>query len=318
MRLIDRFHKPLLSSRNSGQPAGAVLIALIIAITLIATLGVAMYTLSSSDSYSTLSANLSMRAFYAAESGYRYAASEYGKAADMDAKISRMETLHDPNADAPWTLPNGLGTFSLENHPYFFITTTWTNAGGTDLEVRTPGEFPPGFTVPDGAPILIGGEFTPCPTGTNALIPPNNILFRIPGGLPSDLPAGSVVYLVAEMSVAPQNMTAGGPLALTADAANFFPPKNGRIEAAGHVFSYEICEVQGSETILSNIQGVDADAQAALPLPVSFVILRPMVHLVSTGKVADGLLGGSRESTYIMSITDEILSVSGGPGGGGP
>ena len=70
MRRSNSFHNRFLPSLILSDSSGAVLIGLIIAIILFGTLGVAIHTLSTSETYHTLAANQSMRAYYLAESGY--------------------------------------------------------------------------------------------------------------------------------------------------------------------------------------------------------------------------------------------------------
>lgn len=317
MRLIDLPHKPLITDRRTGQPAGAVLIAVIIAIVLIAALGAALYTLSSSSNYANLAADLSTRAFYAAESGYRYAVSEYrqyedeDKDEEMESIVTRMEEIHDNQR----TLPNGLGAFTIGNRPYFFITTTQAHSGDTYLSVRTPGEFPSDFIVPDDVWIFIDGGSDLIQSGNNTQTDPDTVTFELSDPLADDLPEGAIVYLAAIVSDVDENT-----LTLDSDVTGFFPEKTGKIEVLETVYTYATCERQGSDTELTGVDGLDSGIASG-----DYVLLRPMVQLDVTGETAGaetgGVFGRTRETTYLVSITDEILMTGigggGGPGGGG-
>jgi hypothetical protein len=297
MHPINRLRKPLLSGRRAHEPAGAVLIAIIIAITLFAALGAAIYSISSSETYGSLASNLGMRSYYAAESGYRYAVNEYR------ADTSRIEALHN----ATRALPDGLGTFSISNHAFFFITTTDATTGDNYLYLKTPGEFPSGFTVPDDIRITIDG--TIYNAELNFQTPPDSVSFEITGGLTEDVPAGAMVCLVADVSGS-QTLAAGGPLTVSPNVGNLFPEQNGQIEVNDLIYSYKTCTPNGNESILAGIKGVDNAARAALPMALSggsAIILRPLLDMTVTGRAADNLLGGSREISYLFPITDEIL-----------
>ena len=298
MHLIDRLRKPLLSGRRAHEPGGAVLIAIIIAITLFAILSAAIYSISSSETYGSLASNLGMRSYYAAESGYRYAINEY-----RDADTSRIEALHD----ATLTLPNGLGTFSISNYAFFFVTTTDSATGDNYLYVKTPGEFPSGFTVPDDIRIIIDGTFYNAEL--NLQTPPDSVSFEITGGLTDDVSADTIVCLVADVSGV-QTLATGSSLTVSPNVGNLFPGQNGQFEVNDLIYTYKTCTSNGNEAILGGVEGVDDAARAALPMAVSdgsAIILRPILNMIVTGKAADNLLGGSREISYLFPITDEIL-----------
>jgi len=311
--VVDFLHNPLIKGKRSKQPAGAVLIVVIIAILLVAALGAALYTLSSSSKYGNVSANLSTRAFYVAESGYRYAVSEYrqykdeNKDEEMADIITRMEEIHD-NARA---LPNGFGTFTVFNRPYFFITTSDANSGDTYLSVRTPGEFPSDFIIPDDVWIFIDGASDLTQTGNNIQTDPDSITFELNNPLADDLPAGTIVYLAAIVSDVD-----GDTLTLDSDVTDIFPEEYGQIEVMETIYTYEICERQGNDTDLSGIDGLDAGISSG-----DYVLLRPMVQLDITGEIAGGETGGvfgkTRDLSYLVPVTDEILTSGIGGGGGG-
>lgn len=303
MRLTDRLSKPLLEGRCPRQPAGAVLIALIIAIMLFAALGATIYSISSSGTYGSIASNLSMRAYYAAESGYRYAAGEYRHRDDIVDKMVCLDNLHGITRN----LPNGLGAFSITVQPFFLITAATATAGDNYLSVKTPGEFPPGFTVPATTRISIGGAIYDAVL--DAQTPPDRVDFQIPATLSENSPANAIVCLVAVTSGA-QALTSGGVLILSSASGGFFPDKNARFQIGPHshnlVFSYSGRQPNPppGTIVLSGIQGVSDEAKTALssPLPLnagSNVTLKPFLQMTVTGYTADPSSLGEEDSPYV-------------------
>jgi hypothetical protein len=247
-----------------------------------------------------------MRAFYAAESGYRYAVGEYLQLEDegMKSIITRMEEIHNNER----TLPNSIGAFNVSNRPYFFITTNQAYSGDTSLSVRTPGEFPSDFTIPDDVWILIDGESDLTQTETNIQTGTDSITLELSESLTSDLSVGTIIYLGAIVSGVD-----GDTLTLDSDVTSFFPEDNGGIEVLETVYTYDACERHGNE--LTGIDGLDASISSG-----DYVLLRPMVQLDVTGKPAGGGTGGvfdiTREITYLVSITTETLMVGDGGNNG--
>ena len=302
MRLIDRLCIPLLSSRRAHQSAGAILIVLIIAIALFATLGAAIYTLSNSDSYSNLAGNLSMRAFYTAESGYRYAASESGD-------ISRLENLLiKPN---PRTLPGSLGWFSIDARPYFFITDSDADKGDISLSTRIPSNFPPGFSVPATIRLELISKLEKkivCDATLTALTPTQSVEFQVPLTLEEAVRKNTIACPVATVSGNQHLTEDNNTLVLLADTSSFFPGQNGQIKIGDSplVFSYTVKQQNSppGQTTLTNIQGVSSASQKKLEDEFdisdgSDITLKPFIEMAITGYTVDPSTLGEKESPYV-------------------
>ncbi|HBO83882.1 MAG TPA: hypothetical protein DD641_02655, partial [Deltaproteobacteria bacterium] len=128
--LLNIFIRYLKSSRHKNIPRaygnkGTILVGLIVTITILATLGAAMLSLFSTSTFSQLSGNNAQKAYYLAESGYRYAASKFLNTSGEAAKSSALESMHNQ------TFSLGTdGSFQLKVYPYWYQTVS-DNAVGT-------------------------------------------------------------------------------------------------------------------------------------------------------------------------------------------
>lgn len=114
---------------------GSVLIGLIVTMVIMAALAAGMLSLFSTSTFTGLRENFSPRAYYMAESGFRYAAYEYLDSSS-DGTISN---LHNKT----FTMENG-DTFRLFLNSYWFEATA---GGGTSLlTVGSCSSFPESFT----------------------------------------------------------------------------------------------------------------------------------------------------------------------------
>ncbi|MCD6152523.1 MAG: hypothetical protein J7J07_01245, partial [Syntrophobacterales bacterium] len=100
---------------RSGR--GAMLISLIITMVILSVLGAAMLSFFSTSTMSQLGGNSSMRAYYLAESGYRYADSELAHTS-KSMQDNKLESLHDKIC----TLSGDDGKFHLHIYPYYYVT----------------------------------------------------------------------------------------------------------------------------------------------------------------------------------------------------
>ena len=130
------------TSRLQGQ-RGAMLVTLIAAMVAFSVLGAVMVGMFGTAALSQASGNASMKAYYLAESGYRYAASRYiavnlgSEAANEAARDSLLETeLHGKT----FSLSPGDGGFRIDAYPYHYKVSEVppTNA----LRTRVTGGFP--------------------------------------------------------------------------------------------------------------------------------------------------------------------------------
>jgi prepilin-type N-terminal cleavage/methylation domain-containing protein len=101
--------------RLQGQ-RGAMLVTLIATIVVFSALGAIMIGMFGTSALSQVSGNTSMRAYYLAESGLRYAASEYVNASGDTARETQMAAMHNQE----YNLSGSDGKFRLTIYPYYY------------------------------------------------------------------------------------------------------------------------------------------------------------------------------------------------------
>jgi hypothetical protein len=126
-------------SRQTGE-RGAILLTLIAVMVVFSALSAVMITMFGSTSLGQATGSNVMRAYYLAESGFRYAASTYINAADETARENLMLAMHNQE----YTLSGNEGKFRLSVYPYYARSTQLPN--GNELTTKLSG----GFPVPEG------------------------------------------------------------------------------------------------------------------------------------------------------------------------
>ena len=121
-------------SRISSE-SGATLIMIIIAMIVIAVLGVGLYTLSMTSALTQVEAQKAAKAYYISESCVRIAASEYKAAANKNSKLVELN-------GKTFTMPNNQGSCTVEIFPYWFYTTAAYAAGTNSMTIYIPGTVP--------------------------------------------------------------------------------------------------------------------------------------------------------------------------------
>ena len=277
---------------------GSVLVGLIITMVILAALGAAMVSMTSTSMFGQVGANSSARAYFLAESGYRYAENMYlnpGTGSSDDA----LENLHDKT----FTLKNNAGKFSLKIYPYYFKVDPEIAAGTStgQLTTRIPGGLPIDITLSSGL-LKIGTKTGNIYNYTSVTPAGQTVTFN--GVTPQPFPyfvKNTDVLPVARMI--PQTVNEGGALLLQAGTANAFPRRNGAFQVNNHVYAYK-------ENDLANdrLLGItDPNVSPMSPLTVaatSDIILQKFVKLHSTGGVGQGSGEGtaSREVVYHVPL----------------
>jgi prepilin-type N-terminal cleavage/methylation domain-containing protein len=299
----------LFLGRRKGGPAmthlkghqGAVLIGLIVTMVVIAALGAAMLPLTSTSTLNQVMANRSARAYFLAESGYRYAAGQYMNAGSENAKDAALETM---NTQGTFTLCiNNDGQFELEIYPYYFITTSDPN-GGTSLNTKVPGGFPPDLTLTSGRLKIASAYYN----YTSASHTGQNVTFIMTQIMPS-MPVGTTAYSVAKTSNAVQTVSKGGSLNLQAGTGSAFPSINGTFRVNNQVYSYKARS--GNQ-----LTGIDDPDDPNMPPftvnPNTDITLEKFIKLHSKGTYGQGSTATSREIIYHVPMG--FVARAAGPG----
>jgi prepilin-type N-terminal cleavage/methylation domain-containing protein len=274
---------------------GSVLIALIVTMVVLSSIGAAMVSLTSTSTFSRTGSNSAERAYFLAESGYRYAASRYLNAADETAKDNELVAMH---AQQTFTLLNDNGQFQLRVYPYYFKTTGSASITPTaTLDTAVPGGFPPGLTLSTGR-LFIGSKFFDYISATHTGA---NVTFNFGSPIPQP-PGGTDVLSVATSSSNVQTVSKGGDIKLDSnDYARAFPSRNGTIKVDGHIYAYE--EVDLANNRLTGIY--DPAEPNMSPFSVGAntnIILQKFAKLHSTGVFGQGSIQTKREIIFHVPL----------------
>lgn len=286
--------------RRSGQN-GALLLGLIATIMILGVLGAAMLSLTTSSSFSQISSNFSTRAYYLAEGGMRYTASQFHSASGEAAKDTVLQTLH--NSDL--TLSTD-GTFHLDIYPYYFRTISDPNGTAT-LQTRFPGGAPSGMSIPTSGYIKLGSEATPRQYSGRS-ISGWNVTFTMASPVPSTV-VNTNVLLVGVASTAQTLNLTNDTLSLSS-GGGFFPDLNGTFTvgtststqgADPTVYSYK----NRIGNVLYKVRkSQDPTGNFSLAVPANaYITSQKFVNLKTSGNYASGTsLATTRTISYSIPI----------------
>jgi Tfp pilus assembly protein PilX len=273
-----------------------VLVGLVVTMLIFAVLAAGMVSLTSTSTSNQVTANSTDRAYYLAESGFRYAASEYLNTGDLDGDDALeddrnmiLEGIH--NVEFNLSEPNE--KFRLRLYPYFYTTTITHNAGTTNLLVtKFTGAQPADLTVPASGRLEIGStiyDYTAYNSGTGT--------FTLTAVISETINDNMIVKPVANPSGI-ATMTQNGDLTLL--NASTFPMLNGKFKVSGIKYAY----VSRDTNTLQNITDAE-DPSRAFSVSVDSstdVILEPFLKVISLGTVGQHDLKATRQITYNVPL----------------
>jgi prepilin-type N-terminal cleavage/methylation domain-containing protein len=252
---------------------GSILVVAIVTITILAVVITAMSSFIATGSFSQVGGYASREAYYLAESGYRYAASQFLNAsggstggAAQAAQFAKLSALNNLNGASALKLgANGAqGNIALSVTPYFLVFNANYAGGATSVSLMYPGSSPPAsYNLPSS------GSFDVSLTNTPNVVnyAQNGGAYKITSGtLPAVQEYNSVRF--ATNPSAGGSITQGGNLTLA--NAGPFPPFNGtfRVNAGANWYQYQ----SKSGNTLQNITSTNAASPGAgLPLTVASI-----------------------------------------------
>ncbi len=289
---------------------GTVLVAVIITMVVFAFLGAMMLSFFTTSTMTQVIGNQAVRAYYLAESGYRYAASAYMNASDEDAREAALENLNSRT----YTLASE-GQFRLDVYPYWYETTA--DSTDTTVQAKVFGTLP--FNDPNqyaNADIRI--RIPPASLGQpptfrwdrivniQTLNSPNITFIR--AGT-TTVPAGSTIYPVAISTSLGTPISQGGSITLDGGRSGFnlFPVRNGMFTVKDSSTNRERA-LAYSMLVGNTLTGIsDPNAATMAPLTISAsnpeIVLGKGLRLRSTGILMAGVaLETRREINYILPI----------------
>jgi prepilin-type N-terminal cleavage/methylation domain-containing protein len=278
----------------SGNQQGSLLIGLVITMVVFAALGAAMLPLTTTGTYNPIGANSSAKAYFLAESGYRYAASVFLHAGDDAQQEASLIAMHNQT----YSLAGQSGQFQLSVYSYWFKTASAPS--GRYLTVDALGAIPTEFSLTGGY-LYINGERRYYQSATTN---GNQITFRRPDYYsywPS-YTVGTACY-PASRTEGSQTVSQGGNLNFDPyRPAEAFPQRNGRFSINGHIYQYRTLNLAANR-----LEGISDPELSSMP---SFycghettISLEKFVKLHSTGIVAQGgAMASSKEIAYHVPI----------------
>ena len=285
-------------ARLSGNK-GSVLIGLIITMVTISALGAAMLPLTSTSKFGQVRSNSAARAYFLAESGLRYAASEYLNEDSESAKNDRLLAMHDQT----FTMQDDAGTFKLVIYPYYFTTTS--NPSGTQtLETVVPGAFPPDLVLSSGK-LRIGSQVYDY---TDAARIDRNVTFTMSQTMPY-VPIDTEIFYVA--TSADTEVAKGGNLTVQAGTAYAFPQRNGTFVVDKVICSYKENDLDNDQLTEIDFPN-DPDLTSLTGISGADIVLQKFVELNSTGTFGLGDEAVSRENVYhvpLPTVLEETVTL---------
>lgn len=133
--------------KNLSSERGAILIAIIISMVVLAIVGATVYTLSSTSALNQAEAQKAAKAYYLSESCVRIAASEY-KAAAPANKNTTLINLQNAAGGRTFTMPDNQGSCTVKIYPYWLYATAAdvTASNTKTLYLHIPGIVQDGVT----------------------------------------------------------------------------------------------------------------------------------------------------------------------------
>lgn len=302
--------KPPLTAR------GSVLVYLVLLMLLFGVLGVIITSLFTTSTLNSATPNDARRAFYLAESGMRYAASEL-RAHDFDGI-----TIKNLNSNT-YTLDGG--SFSINAFSPWFKSQEDFLAG-SNLKVKIPvGKIPANFFLIQPADEIVNFTFvnfeftggTIPDTGSaviSSVSAPTATSMELGFGADTFVANRNETICLAVHPASDATLVDGGDLEVSLAAQDYFPPRNGAIyivaatgPAEGDYF-YEnrIDDPANNKVILTNISKLAASPSSIDLLTTDYVILSPRNYMIiPTGTSGGVTYGGNMD--YAMNIYDTTL-----------
>jgi prepilin-type N-terminal cleavage/methylation domain-containing protein len=303
LTLLAVVHKKTGGKRSVSAMArrsedGSALIWIIIALIIFSALAAAMLPMISTSGVHQVAGNFSDRAYYLAESGYRYAASLYLNAADTAAENDALGSqIHQKT----YQLAGNDGQFGLQAYPYFFEI---SSRAGNTITTHIPGGFPYNppnvtdyLTLSSTGKLYIGTEvfnyssITANPPGTTVTFALDREL-ALSG-------VGSNALMVATSLPNDQtvNQTDHDYIALNGNSGDSFPLQHAEIIIGSHVYAYRRND-RGANRLIGIFDPADSN-MAVLTVPANTdLVLNKFVQLESTGTYGSGNMQTSRRLIY--------------------
>lgn len=294
VRRLSTFQQHTILTSNRQ---GSVLIGLIITMVIMASLGAAMTSFISSASSSQIGSNFAQRAYFLAESGFRYAASEF-LAADVAVNAAAKENMLMNLNGKSFILNGNNGSFSIIIYPFYYRTTAnyVIGAGGSTPAIATevPGTLDPLYNpAPTSGYLKIGNLFYQY-NSTSYTAGSPNVTFNLTSPLTVAVDQYQTISLAALKSTA-TNSLPSTTIILDSNASSAFPLINGNftIEGltganAGRIWTYTrrvgptLFDIRALNDQTVNLNNITINSTT------NYIVLAKFAKIRSTGIYAAG------------------------------
>ena len=290
---------PILRFMNQR---GSVLIGLIGTMVVMGVLGAAMLPIFSASYMNQAFADQGRKTYFLAESGFRYAASQFLNVGTEAAKETALTNLNNKTCN----LSGNGGSFTIRVYPYWSKTSSVS--GGTTLSTTIAGTNPSNTTPPKrilsaGGYLKIDGAYYSFTNDTGSS--GTTVVYTGLSPAMASVPATPVDVLPVVLPASTQTVTNGGNLTLSATGAGAFPVFNGnfKLNGGGMVYSYE----KRSDNTLINISLADSTktwadftvtSGAITTYATTKIVLDKYLQISSTGNLGNN----SREILYNVPV----------------
>ena len=293
-----------------SDESGNVLVGLVVTMLIFSALGAGMLSLTSSSTTSQVAASNDVKAYYIAESGFRYAASEFLHASDTGTsglEDDRNRIIDNLNGNT-YNLSGSDGYFRLDMYPYFL--TAQNRIDDTTLAVELPGNKPTSLIIPASGKIRINLQ-TYTYTSYSAYSSTTGEFSGLSPNLPATVPVDTTVKMIA---IAPsgQPFVKDGDLNLTSITASIFPELQGKFSVNG-IDDKRFGYVRREGDTLKGVYNADNPADDTFNTTLSSatdVIAEPFLQVRSTGTVGEGDLATNRQIVYNTPLLSDPTTLT--------
>jgi prepilin-type N-terminal cleavage/methylation domain-containing protein len=292
-------------SAGRSNDSGNILVGLVVTMLIFAALGVGMLTMTGTSTTTQIMADSNTRAYYLAESGFRYAAGEYLNTVDANSRYGpqdeRNQTLINLH-NKTFTLTGGNQQFHLEVYPFYMVTRNYHAAGSTTLQLEFPGGQPAILTLPSTGTVKVADAVYTYGSVTGSAPAYDLGTINNGNGIMEEIYQNAPVQFIGYPAAA-ATVNNDGNLTLAAGDGGLFPEFQGKINIEGVLYGYDIRE--GDQ--LNNIRDAE-DPGRIFSLTVGSdteIVLEPFVQIRSQGTYGQGDTQATREVTYNVPIPGE-------------
>ncbi|KPJ76747.1 MAG: hypothetical protein AMJ54_10430, partial [Deltaproteobacteria bacterium SG8_13] len=296
MRCVRRRRlRPQQAAAGISGQRGNVLVGLIVTMLVFAAMAAGMVSMTATSTTSQVASNNTSRAYYVAESGFRYAASQYLNALDAngrygseDEKNAALESMHSRT----YNISGDGGQFQVEIYPHYLTVNGDHILNASVLQSKFSGGQPADFSMPtlgSTAKLSINGNIYSYFTYNQG----SGIFNSLSPGLVEPVYDNAVIRPVG-MPAASTTMSKNGTLPLA--YGFFFPEISGKFRIDGVTYAYK----KRNGNVLTDITDAnDPDRTFSISVTTATdVIVEPYLQVRTTGTVGQGDLAATREIVY--------------------